>query len=95
MEKTSIISIDEITKIEKQHLEFIQELLFELTSLTLIWCSINGRTIKKYNLESPSNEYRLENLNNLKSGIYIMNIYNDNERIQLVKLIKKYLQQSV
>ena len=31
MEKTSIISIDEITKIEKQHLEFIQELLFELT----------------------------------------------------------------
>ena len=55
----------------------------------IILYSINGRTIKKYNLESPSNEYSLENLNNLKSGIYIMNIYNDNERIQLVKLIKK------
>tara|TARA_B110000967_G_C18862919_1_gene551046 strand:- start:297 stop:1991 length:1695 start_codon:yes stop_codon:yes gene_type:complete len=55
----------------------------------IILYSINGRTIKKYNLESPSNEYRLENLNNLKSGIYIMSIYNVNDKIKRVKLIKK------
>ncbi|MDN3494269.1 right-handed parallel beta-helix repeat-containing protein [Winogradskyella bathintestinalis] len=51
--------------------------------------NIKGQIIKEYNLENSKSEYKLENLNNLKSGIHLMSIYNNFKKIHEIKLLKK------
>lgn len=51
--------------------------------------NVNGKVIKEYNLENSVNQYTLDNLNNLKSGVYIMNIYSKLDKSQQIKLLKK------
>ncbi len=55
----------------------------------IIIYNLKGQIIEEYDLENLSNEHTIENLNNLKSGVYIMNIYNNLERIHEIKLLKK------
>lgn len=55
----------------------------------LILNDINGQIVKEYKLETSVNEYNLENLDDLKSGVYILTIYNKFEKIQQIKLLKK------
>ena len=55
----------------------------------LILNNINGQIVKEYKLENSVNEYTLENLNDLKSGIYILSIYDEFEKSQQIKLLKK------
>lgn len=55
----------------------------------IILYNINGQVIKEHKLENLSNEYTLENLNHLNSGIYIMKIFNKLEKSKEIKLLKK------
>lgn len=55
----------------------------------IILYNINGQVIKEHKLENLSNEYTLENLNHLNSGIYIMKIFNKLEKSREIKLLKK------
>jgi hypothetical protein len=55
----------------------------------LILNDINGQIVKEYKLETPVNEYTVENLNDLKSGVYILTIYSKFEKTQQIKLLKK------
>lgn len=54
----------------------------------LILNNINGQIIKEIKLENSVNEYTLENLNDLKSGVYILSIYDKFEKTQQIKLLK-------
>ncbi|WP_341214709.1 right-handed parallel beta-helix repeat-containing protein [uncultured Wocania sp.] len=51
--------------------------------------NINGQLLKEYKLENSSNNYTIENLNDLTSGIYIMKIFNNLKKNQKMKLLKK------
>ncbi|HEY6143572.1 MAG TPA: right-handed parallel beta-helix repeat-containing protein [Flavobacterium sp.] len=55
----------------------------------LILNGINGQIVKEYKLENSTNEYTLENLNELETGIYFLTIYNKSQKIQQIKLLKK------
>lgn len=55
----------------------------------LILNDINGQIVKEYKLETLVNEYTLDNLNDLRSGVYILTIYNKSEKTQQIKLLKK------
>jgi parallel beta-helix repeat protein len=55
----------------------------------LILNDINGQIVKEYKLETSVNEYTLDNLNDLQSGVYILTIYNKSEKTQQIKLLKK------
>lgn len=55
----------------------------------LILNDINGQIVKEYKLETSVNEYTLDNLNDLQSGVYILTIYNKFEKTQQIKLLKK------
>lgn len=55
----------------------------------LILNNINGQIIKEIKLENSINEYTLENLSDLKSGVYILSIYDEFEKSQQIKLLKK------
>ncbi|QNK77751.1 right-handed parallel beta-helix repeat-containing protein [Winogradskyella sp. PAMC22761] len=51
--------------------------------------NINGQITKEYELENLSNEYIIENLNELTIGTYIINFYNESEKIHTMKVLKK------
>jgi hypothetical protein len=55
----------------------------------LILNDINGQIVKEYKLETSVNEYTLDNLNDLQSGVYILTIYNKSGKTQQIKLLKK------
>jgi hypothetical protein len=54
----------------------------------IVLFNIKGQTIKEYTLKNFVNEYSIDNLNFLKSGIYIMGIYSDTKNTQQIKLLK-------
>tara|TARA_B110000879_G_scaffold190088_1_gene254113 strand:+ start:130 stop:1824 length:1695 start_codon:yes stop_codon:yes gene_type:complete len=51
--------------------------------------NINGQLVKEYKLENLSNNYTIENLNDLTSGVYIMEIFNRLKNNKKIKLLKK------
>ena len=53
---------------------------------SIIIYSLNGKTIKKYSIESSTNEFDIDDL---KAGIYIMSVHNKKKEIHRYKLIKK------
>ena len=55
--------------------------------VTLI--GVNGQIIKDNKFKNSVSDYTLEDLNNLKSGVYILNIYDEVGKSQQIKLVKK------
>jgi hypothetical protein len=51
--------------------------------------NINGQLVQEYKLERSSNNYTIKNLNDLTSGIYIMEIFNRLKNNKKIKLLKK------
>lgn len=55
----------------------------------IILININGQIIKEYKFKNSVNEYTLDDFNDLKSGVYILNIYDDFGKSKQIKLLKK------